>query len=73
MTFVCDRDIPVCSIPDIINELADNYRSCFGEVRQFRHFKEIITALNTTNKRSIAHLNSSMKKVLLSNQIYHFP
>ncbi len=58
MTFVCDMDIPVCSIPDIIDELADNYRSCFGEVRQFRHFKEIINALNTTNKRSIAHLNS---------------
>ncbi len=58
MTFVCNMDIPVCSILDIIDELTDNYRSCFGEVRQFRHFKEIITALNTTNKRSIAHLNS---------------
>ncbi len=58
MTIVCNMDIPVCSIPYIINELADNYRSCFGEVRQFRHFKEIISALNTTNKRSIAHLNS---------------
>jgi len=37
-------DFPVCSILDIIDELADNYRSCFGEVRQFRHFKEIIIA-----------------------------
>ncbi len=58
MTFVFDIDIPVYSIQDIIDELADNYRSYFGEVRQFKHFKEIITALNTTNKRSIAHLNS---------------
>ncbi len=60
MIFVCYMDIPVCSTPEIINELAENFRSCFGEIRQFRHFKEIITAMDTTNKRSIAHLNSTI-------------
>ena len=51
-------EIPVPETPDSIRELAANYRSAFAEVRQFMHFSEIVTAVNVSNKRSVAHLNS---------------
>ncbi len=53
-------DIPVFSSPEIISEITGKFRSCFGDVRQFRHFQEIVTALDTTERRSIAHLNSTI-------------
>ncbi len=53
-------DIPVFSSPEIIGEITGKFRSCFDDVRQFRHFHEIVTALDTTERRSIAHLNSTI-------------
>ncbi len=53
-------EIPVFSPPEIMSEITGTFRSCFGEIRQFRHFNEMITALDTTERRSIAHLNSTI-------------
>ena len=53
-------DIPVYSPPEILNELTCSYRGCFGEIRQFRHFQKMISALDTSGKRIVAHLNSAI-------------
>ena len=51
-------EIPIVKNPEILDELLINYRSAFPEIRQFRHFSELISALNNSEKRSVAHLNS---------------
>ena len=51
-------EIPIVNNPEILDELLGNYRSAFPEIRQFRHFSELISALNISEKRSVAHLNS---------------
>ncbi|MGC8581214.1 MAG: hypothetical protein ACP5MW_02580, partial [Thermoplasmata archaeon] len=51
-------DVPIYSQPDIFNELTSNFRECFGEVRQFKHFKEIVSAFSLTSRKSVAYLNS---------------
>ena len=51
-------EIPIVNNPEILDELLGNYRSAFHEIRQFRHFSELISALNISEKRSVAHLNS---------------
>ncbi len=48
------------SSSEIISEITGTFRSCFGDIRQFRHFHEIITAMDTTERTSIAHLNSTI-------------
>ena len=60
MAFVSHMEIPIYSQPEVINELTDEFRECFGDVRQFMHFREIVSALDTSEKRSIAHLNSTI-------------
>ena len=51
-------EIPVIEPPAIINELIANYGHAFPEIRQFRHFSEYMAAMNVSDKKSIAHLNS---------------
>jgi hypothetical protein len=53
-------DIPVYSTPEMLEELMESYRPCFNDVRQFKHFEELILAFNTSDRRSIAHLNSTI-------------
>ncbi|WP_048053955.1 hypothetical protein [Thermoplasma volcanium] len=53
-------DIPIYSSPDILSELTDPFRSCFGEIRQFRHFEDLISSFQTSQRRSVAHLNSTI-------------
>ena len=53
-------EIPVYSSPGILNELTDPFRSCFGEIRQFRHFGDLISSFQTSQRRSVAHLNSTI-------------
>jgi hypothetical protein len=53
-------DNPVYSTQGILGKLAGTFRSCFGEIRQFRRFQEIITAMDTFGRRSVAHLNSTI-------------
>ena len=53
-------EIPVYSPPGILDELTGKFRMCFGEIRQFNHFREMVCALDTTGRRSIAHLNSTI-------------
>ncbi|MGC8725631.1 MAG: transposase, partial [Thermoplasmata archaeon] len=74
--FVGHMDVPIYSQPDIFNELTSNFRECFGEVRQFKHFKEIVSAFSLTSRKSVAYLNSmilghanqsSMNRFLSSN------
>ncbi len=60
MAFVSHMEIPVYSKPEVINELTDEFRECSRDVRQFIHFREIVSALDTSEKRSIAHLNSTI-------------
>ncbi len=51
-------EIPVVNNREILDELLINYRSAFPEIRRFRHFSELISVLNNSEKRSVAHLNS---------------
>ncbi len=60
MTYVCHMEVPIYSPPDMLNELINNFRYCFRDIRQFKHFQEIISTLDTTDKRSIAHMNSTV-------------
>lgn len=53
-------DIPIYSSPGIISELTGTFRSCFGEIRQFRHFEELVSSFQTSQRRSVAHLNSTI-------------
>ena len=53
-------EIPVYSPPGILDEPTGKFRMCFGEIRQFNHFREMVCALDTTGRRSIAHLNSTI-------------
>ena len=52
--------LPVYSTPEMLEELMESYRPCFNDVRQFKHFEELISAFNTSDKKSIAHLNSTI-------------
>ena len=58
--------------PEILDELISKYRSAFPEIRQFRHFSELISALNISEKRSIAHLNSIMSDHVNQSNINRF-
>jgi len=51
-------EIPIFSSPQIISELMENYRDAFPDIRLFRHFEEMVNAMQVSDKRSIAHLNS---------------
>jgi len=53
-------NIPVYSTPGILEELMESYRPCFNDRRQFKHFEELISAFNTSDRKSIAHLNSTI-------------
>ena len=53
-------EIPVYSSPGILSELTDPFRSCFGEIRQFMHFGDLISSFQTSQRRSVAHLNSTI-------------
>ena len=38
----------------------DCYMLCFKEIRQFKHFEELIPAFQELDKKRIAHLNSTI-------------
>ena len=65
-------EIPIVNNPEILDELISKYRSAFPEIRQFRHFSELISALNISEKRSIAHLNSIMSDHVNQSNINRF-
>ncbi|MHB1469997.1 MAG: transposase [Thermoplasmataceae archaeon] len=61
-------EIPIFSSPQIVSELLEKYRDAFPDIRLFRHFEEIVNAMQISDKRSIAHLNSlSLDHVNQSN------
>ncbi len=51
-------EIPIFSSPQVVSELLEKYRGAFPDIRLFRHFEEIVNAMQVSDKRSIAHLNS---------------
>lgn len=42
----------------IFGELTANYRSAFPEIGQFRRFSELVSAMDISGERRLAHLNS---------------
>ena len=61
-------EIPLFSQPKILSELMDRYRGAFPDVRLFRHYTELVSAMQMSDKRSVAYLNSlSMEHVNQSN------
>lgn len=53
-------EIPVYSSPGILSELTGTFRSCFGEIRQFMHFEDLVSSFQTSQRRTVAHLNSTI-------------
>ncbi len=45
-------EIPIFSSPQIVSELLEKYRDAFPDIRLFRHFEEIVNAMQISDKRS---------------------
>ncbi len=41
LTFIRYNEIPVYSVPEIMNEIVGNFLVCFGEILWFTHFMEL--------------------------------
>ena len=48
----------IYSQPPILSGLTEKFKDAFPDVRLFRHFQELVSSLQVSDRKSIAHLNS---------------